>query len=147
MKIERRSNMASKFSQAGTNQELSGAYGVIFFLGIINILIGLLVEMFQIEFLKEMGIGIGSIILGIFYLVLGLFVWRGSKIALGIAIALYAIDGILTFGMVAQQGGTPPIGGIIFRIYLISRMIKGFGGIDTVKESNRWPSERKNMRE
>ncbi len=130
--------------EKSAEQRLSLAAGVLFFVGGFNILLGFLGAV-GISFVKQMGIGGGNIIAGMIYLVLAFFVKQQSIVALGIAVALFAIDGIATTVLMAKSSGTPSVGGLIFRVLLLWPMIQGFRAIRELKESGTpevksWPA-------
>jgi MFS family permease len=114
-------------------ERLKVAYGVIFFVAGLSITVGLVAELFEVAFLLRLGIGVGAMISGAVMGVLGYFVTRRSMAALGLAIGLFALDGILSLVIVAQQGGRPSVGGIVFRVFLIIPMVKGFSAIRELK--------------
>src|SRR4030095_8649536 len=106
---------------------------LLFFVAGFNVLLGFLGAV-GVSFLKEMGIGSGNIALGLIYLVLAFFAKQQSTVALGIAIALFAIDGIANVVIMTKRGGTPPIGGLIFRAFLLWPMIQGFRAIRDLQQ-------------
>lgn len=110
------------------------AFGIIFFIGGLNIILGLIAEILQVESLMQIGFGLGSIIFGALFFILGFFTKRRSKIALSIAVSLYALDGVLSVVFAVQQGGAIPTTGIIIRVFLLIPMIRGFGAIKTLKQ-------------
>lgn len=81
--------------------------------------------LFRIEFLQALGIGFFSVIFGLVFLLLGFWAQSGSQLALILAIAIFALDGILGFVLVAMVGGTPNISGLIARIFFIIPMVRG----------------------
>lgn len=126
-------------SDADPIHTLMYAYGIIFFVGILNIIVGIIAEVGRIKFLSDMGLGIGSIIFGFVFLLLGALVKRRSKVALAVAIVLFIIDGILSIALIVNDGGTPPIPGLIIRIVLLIPMFQGFLAINELnkKETKR----------
>lgn len=125
---------------SGSDPEVrfKGAWGIILFIAGFNFLIGLGTVVFEIELFERLGLGVGSLIVGVVYLGLGLLVKQlRSRIALGLAIALFALDGIATLVMSMDGGGTPPVGGIIVRVFLLLPMIKGFEAIKQLEEAQR----------
>ena len=114
-------------------QRLKTAYGMVFFVAGLNIVLGVIAGLFQVEFLYAIGIGWGSVVFGVIFLVLGFFVKRESMVALILAIVTFALDGILGFFLAAQQGATPT-GGIIARIFLLIPMVQGVGAIRAIKQ-------------
>ena len=112
------------------------AWGVIFFIAALNFVLGLATVVFQVEFLERLGLGVGSLIVGVIYLGLGFVVKQlRSRVALGLAIGIFALDGIATLVMSMQGPGTPPVGGIVMRVLLILPMIKGFAAIKQLEAS------------
>jgi len=125
-------------SGSDPDQRLAGAWGVLLFVAGLNIVLGLVAVLFDVGLLKTIGVGWESIAEGVVFGGLAYAVrrWR-SAIALGVAIAIFAIDGVL--GIVASIGAssTPPIGGIFFRVMLLIAMVRGFGAIRAIKERDR----------
>lgn len=128
-----RNNQPLPGSDADPVHTLTYAYGIIFFIGGLNILVGLIAQFGKIKYLMDLGLGIGSMIFGFIFLLLGYFVKRKSKIALIAAIALFIIDGILSLVMVAQNGGTPPMASIVVRIAFLIPMIQGLIAMKELK--------------
>lgn len=122
-------------SASDPTQRLRVAYRIVFFVAGLNIVLGFVTELFQISFLTELGLGLGSIIFGVFFAVLGFFVKRRSMVALGAAVGLFLLDGILAVVLVAEEGGRPPVGGIIARLFLMVPMIQGFGAIRALRKA------------
>jgi len=118
-------------------EQLKTAYGAIFFIAGLSIVVGITSELFQVEFLLQRGVGFFSILYGVLFLVLGFYVKRRSNIALGIAVGLYTLDAILS---VIMFGITSSIGVIMWRIFLLPLMIKGFGAISSLKQEERMNS-------
>lgn len=109
------------------------AYGIVYFVAGLNLVLGLVSFLFDVEFLQQVGIGFGSIIFGLAFLALGFFVQRKSSLALILAIVVFALDGILGVVFAASQGYTPGAGGIIARIFLLIPMVQGVGAIKALK--------------
>src|SRR6185436_10736893 len=95
------------------NKEAVAAYAAIFFIGGLNVVLGLVAIMFDIEILTRMGVGIWSLLEGALYIFLGFLVKGGSVRALWVAIALFALDSVFFLQISLKVGGTPPIGAII----------------------------------
>ncbi len=116
--------------------KLNSAYGIVFFVAYLNIILGVLSLLFQVEFLQKLGFGFVSTIIGLVFLVLGYFVKRKSNIALIIAIALFALGGIVSFFSYASQGYGANTGGLLARIFLLIPMAQGLGAIKALKQQN-----------
>jgi hypothetical protein len=70
------------------------AYFVLFFIGGLNAVFGLLGMLIPARFFQQLGVGLYNLLIGLAFLVLGLFTLRRSPIALGIAFALLLIESI-----------------------------------------------------
>lgn len=113
--------------------KFKNAYGIVYFIAGLNIVLGLISFLFNVELLRQMGIGFGSILFGLVYLVLGFFVQRRSSVALVLAIIIFALDGILGVFFASMQGYTPSGAGIVARIFLLIPMGQGFGAIKALR--------------
>lgn len=120
-------------------QRLKTAYGIVFFVAGLNIVLGLIAALFQVEFLQMLGIGWGSVVFGMLFLILGFLTMRRSMVALIIAIIIFALDGILGLLFAIQQGGSPTFG-VIARVILLIPMIQGVGAIQTLKRQSGQPT-------
>lgn len=109
--------------------KLKLSYGLLYFIGGLNLVMGIIASLFQIDFLIDLGMGTYSVVVGSIYLLLAFFVQRKSKIALGIALALYGLETILTL----ISGLTS---GVIVRIFFIVFMWPGFKAISELQEKN-----------
>ena len=99
----------------------------------LNAGLGLLATL-GVEFLENLGLGIGSIVAGVIYGGLGFVVKaKHSRVALIVAIVLFALDGLATVFFAAQATGKPPIGGVVARIFF---MIPLWKGLAPLKELN-----------
>ncbi|MFO0722525.1 MAG: hypothetical protein U1E65_02000 [Myxococcota bacterium] len=116
-------------------ERLRQAVNVIFFIAALSGLLGLLAVVFDVAFLVNLGIGVGSVVMGVLFLALGFAVKSTrSAIALGIALVLFILDGLASLVMSLGASGTPPIGGLVARVFLVIPMIKGFGAIRELKQ-------------
>ncbi|MCC7386214.1 MAG: hypothetical protein IT384_30505 [Deltaproteobacteria bacterium] len=114
--------------------QVTAAAGIVYFLGALNVASGLIAVVFDVAFLRRLGLGIESAIAGVVFLSLGYLVAKKrSAIALGIAICLCVVDGLLSLPAVAEAGANP-IGGLIFRGFLILGMARGFAAIRVSKQ-------------
>lgn len=113
----------------------AGAYNMIFVIAGLNVVVGILVELTGAGFLKGLGIGWPSVITGIIYAILGFFVKRESMVALGLAVGLFVLDGLAILVAGAKAGGSPPIGGLVFRVFLLLPMLRGFGALRALKDA------------
>ena len=119
--------------------KLKLAYGVIFFVAALNILLGVVAETTGSDIMKTIGLGIQSVIVGAVFLLLGVFVVKRSLAALVIAIVLFAVDAVATFVLVISAGGQPAIGGIVMRVFLLYGMAQGIPAIRALKMADLVP--------
>jgi hypothetical protein len=120
-------------SASDPQTKLKGAYLMVYFVAGLNLVLGLVSFLFNVEFLQRIGLGLGSIIFGLVFLVLGFFVQQKSTVALILAIVIFALDGVLGVVLAAFQGYNPGSGGLIARIFLIIPMVQGVGAIKALK--------------
>ena len=119
-------------SAADPEQRVQAAAGMVFFIAGINALLGLVAVAFNIQFLQAMGVGAGSMFEGAIYGVLGYFVRQRSMVALGLALGLFALD--TAFLLAAAGGsGSPPVGGLVVRVFLFVPMVMGFPALRALK--------------
>ncbi|HEY6546549.1 MAG TPA: hypothetical protein VI589_01535 [Vicinamibacteria bacterium] len=113
-------------SDADPEQRVNAAASMIFFIAALNALLGIVAGVFDIQFLKALGLGLGSLIVGAIYGALGYLVKeKRSSVALGFAVGLFVIDG-LSLLVFMEPGRTPPIGGLVARILFLVPMVMGF---------------------
>ena len=118
-------------SSSDPNRRLAVAYGLVFFVAGMNVLLGLIAELVPVGILLNMGIGIYSVIFGLLTGIMGFLVWkRHSSVALGVAVSLLIIDGIL--GLIAGS-----LTGVAARIFLLIPMFGGFSAIKELKEQSK----------
>jgi hypothetical protein len=116
--------------------KLKSACGIVFFVAYLNIVLGVVSLLFQIEILQKIGFGFISTIIGLVFLILGYFVKRKSSIALIIAIALFVLGGIASFISYASQGYGANTGSLVARFFLLIPMVQGLGAIKTLEQQN-----------
>lgn len=111
--------------------KLKLAAGVIYFLGAVAIVLGLVAELAQVPMLLDLGLGWFSVGLGVIFLGLGYATQRRSALALAAACALVVVDLVLMVMMyVETQRG---MGGVAMRIFFLITMFSGFGAIRALK--------------
>lgn len=121
-------------TSADPEQRLQGAYGILFLLGGINIVLGLIAVFFQIAFLLMLGLNLISVIMGCIWLTLGFFVRRRSLVALFLALGLYTLDGVL-FLVSAVDMGLNPTGGLFMRAIFFIAMAQGVSALKALKQT------------
>lgn len=116
----------------------NGARGIVYFIAGLNLLIGIVTLLLDVEVLLELGFGIGSIAFGLVFLFLALMVHlRGSWVALVTAIVFFSIDALATVGFSIAEGHSPGIGGLIFRGFLIAGMVRGVPALYQMKQMHK----------
>ncbi len=110
------------------------AYGILFFLAGLNIILGLVVWLFDITYLASIGLGVSSILFGLVFLVLGYFVRQKSKAALIIAIIIFTIDAISGVFLSAAATGNPGASGIVLRSIFLVYLVRGISAISELQQ-------------
>lgn len=120
---------------------LRNAYLLIYVVGAFNAVLGLVALVFNVQFLRDVGIGLASFLFGLIFLALGFLVQKKSLFALIVAIVLFVIDGLSTL-MFAAAGGSAPVTGLFVRIILLVPMIQGVSAIRALKPKTAVPPAR-----
>lgn len=115
--------------------QLKGAYEIIFFVAGLSAGLGLIAQLFDISFLKSLGLGWASILFGAVYAVLGYFTKQQSRVALAIAVILFTLDTIALFIPTAGEFN-PPIGAVFVRLFFLAGMAKGFPAIQELRKQS-----------
>jgi hypothetical protein len=89
-----------------------------------TVVVSALSEMSHVELLAVHGFGFASGIEGSIVAALGWFVARGSRLALGLAVTLVALELILSFA-----SGRPPLASIAVHVALLGTLPRGFAAI------------------
>lgn len=113
---------------------LKAAYIITYFIAGLNLVLGLVATLFQVEFLQQLGIGFYSLIFGLIFLVLAIFIQRKSMVSLILAIIIFIVDGVLGFVFSVMAGVTPSTTGILGRVILLIPMFQGIGAIKALKK-------------
>lgn len=112
------------------------AYLLVYFIAGLNLLLGILASLFNIAILQDLGIGFGSIVLGLIYLILGFFVQRKSSLALILAIVLFIADSLFGLVSTVALGGSPGIAGLIIRVLILVPLFQGIPAIKALKSKS-----------
>jgi hypothetical protein len=110
-------------------KQVNTAFGLLLFIGGLNILVGILLTAFRIPILGEIA-GIGIIAFGLIFTGLAFAVKSRSLVALYIAIALLIIDAVSTIAIQAEVGRSST-GWIILRVFFLIYL---FRAIKPLKE-------------
>ena len=114
----------------GVKTRLRLAYGTIFFVGAGNIVLGWLLFALQGPMTSPLDSGLTLVVIGAILLLLGFFVARKSAVALGIAVALYAVAAL---GLLFQGNLT----GVAAHLVLLSFLLRGFRALHVIREAER----------
>ena len=119
--------------------QISAAYGVMFFIAALNLALGLVAELGHVGVLQRFGLGWPSVGFGALFVVLGVLVWKArSRIALVLGIVIFAVDGVVGIYHAMELMGpnhSPPMGGIIMRVFLLLPMINGVKALGAKRAS------------
>ena len=111
--------------------QLSAAYGTIYLVAILSVVVGLAVELLPASQLRSLGFGRATWVMGLVFAGLGFWVQqRRSKVALALAIGLFALDSLLSvvFGF-DESRQSPNLAPLIARIFLLLPMVRGWSAI------------------
>lgn len=123
--------MTSKTQQfSDSRKKLSSAYRAVYAVGVLSIFLGILAFVAGNKLSEGTTIGISFFTFGLLYLVLGFFVQRKSKLALGIAVGFMLLN-LLTGIYNMIQTGKPV--GLIIPIVFFSQTWEGFKAIQVLK--------------
>ncbi|MBK7865425.1 MAG: hypothetical protein IPJ65_43875 [Archangiaceae bacterium] len=109
------------------------AGGVIYFLAGASALGGV-IGLMGVDFAARLFGTWDGIVTGAIMGVLGFFTMQRSRVALGIAMGLYALSGLLVLAESASNGN-PAIGGIFMRVFFLTAMWRGFKAMGQLKPS------------
>jgi len=108
------------------------AYEVVYWVAGLNLVLGFVSLLFNVESLQQRGIGFVSIIMGLLFFVFGFFVQRKSSAALILAVVIFAIDGIASLYFALSQDDKVS-SGLLVKIFFLISMIQGIGAIKVLK--------------
>lgn len=111
--------------------QVRGAAQCLFAIAGMSIGLGLLAQALHWQAMLARGVGYGAAVEGLIFLVLGCFVWRGSRPALLAGVTLLVLDTAVSL-MASPVTGRPP-SGLILRVYFLALMIRGLGAMRALK--------------
>ncbi len=121
-------------SASDPEQRFATAVNLLMIIGGLNIVAGLVVMLFNVEFLARLGIGLESLIIGVVFLGLGFATKKTrSMVALALGVGLFGLTSVFSIIGAVGATGRPPIGAIVFRVILFMGMAKGFGALKELK--------------
>jgi hypothetical protein len=113
-------------------ERVKQAAQMLYFIAALNVILGVLAGALGVQFLSNIGIGWGNVVEGLLYAGFAFGTSKRSAIALGLGIALFAVD---TLFLLASFGnGSPPIGGIVARVFFFIPLVKGMTGMTALKK-------------
>lgn len=116
-------------SASDPEQRVKTAAGMLYFIAGLNAALGLVAEL-GVAFLAQIGLGWGSIVVGAVYAGLGYLVKaKRSRVALILAIVLFVLDGVASLIAATHAGGSPPVGGLVARVFLLIPIWKGLSAL------------------
>jgi len=119
--------MAKVVDESKLRSRVRNAYITLYIIGGLTLLLGLVAELGRVGVLLQLfGSGWAVAVEGVILIVLGYLTMRGSGIALGIAVALYGVDAILSL----LAGG---ISGVWIRALVLFFLIQGFTALRELK--------------
>ncbi len=118
-------------------EQVKAAGYILYFIAGLNGLLGLISLVFNSETLQSVGIGGQSLVAALIYGVLGFFTLKRSKVALILGIVLFALDGLVTLALTTGSRGTPPMGGVIMRVFLLIPMIRAVKAMNELKQPDK----------
>lgn len=117
----------------------NNAVSAIFFVGGLSLVVGLIAILFDIQFLKSLGIGFWSVLEGGLFLFLGYLAKKGSAAALWISIGLYSAEILFSIGLMIKMKQPSLGGGMFVRLWLLYMMARGIGIIGKSEPQKRTP--------
>ena len=97
---------------------------VIYFIGALNLILGIATLLLNLSLFKQLGIGGITIISGMIFIALGYFVMKSSLVALLIAMSLVALSTVLYFISITNLGFQPNLYAVVIRIALLIPMYR-----------------------
>jgi hypothetical protein len=119
--------MAKVVDESKLRSRVRNAYIALYIIGGLTLVLGLTAELGRVGVLLQLfGSGWAVAVEGLILIVLGYFTMRGSLIALGIAVALYGVDAILSL----VAGG---LSTVWIRALVLFFLIQGFLALQELK--------------
>ena len=120
-------------SATDPRERLKQALYALLFIGVLNVVLGLVAVVQQVALLQSIGLGWGSVIEGLLYTGLG---WWGYKrraaAAFAIAGVLFVLDGVLML----SAGSSPGTGALFARFFLVVLIYRGFQAARHLRAQN-----------
>jgi hypothetical protein len=122
-------------SASDPQQRVATAAGMLYFIAALNAALGIVAEL-GVEFLARIGVGWGNVVAALIYAGLGYLVKaKQSRVALVLAIVLFVLDGIASVFAGTHAGGSPPVGGLVARIFLLIPLWSGVPALTALNKA------------
>ncbi|BDD06490.1 hypothetical protein [Aureibacter tunicatorum] len=116
--------------------QLKSVYSFAFWLGLINVIAGILAIVLENAFLQKIGLGYGSIIFGGIIALLSYGVKRKSMVAMALLYGVMIID-ILSIFLLIGESDANPTNGILMKLFFLVILFKGFGAIKALNRADK----------
>jgi len=123
-------------SASDPQQRLNVAVFMIFLLGGLTLVMSLVALATGASALVKLGLGWYSLPMGVLFPALGLIARKRHAWALFAALALFLGDGVANLYVAEMQGGRPPIGAVLLRLFFIIPILTGVRGVNTLNQEN-----------
>lgn len=122
-------------SSTHPQERIKQAWYILLVLGVLNMGLGLLTEFGQVEVLRELGLGWGSLVEGVAFVALGwLGYFRRSVPAFTIAFVLLVLDGVVSIGSAVVSDHSPALGGLLMRVLFCLIVFRGMKATRQLRE-------------
>ena len=118
-------------------EQMKQAWYLLLVLGVLNIGLGLLTEFGQLNALRELGLGWGSLVEGLAFVALGwLGYFRYSVPAFTVAFVLLILDGVVSIGSAVATSHSPALGGLFMRVLFCLIVFRGMQAARQLRNEN-----------
>jgi hypothetical protein len=111
------------------------AIGVLYFIGGLDLLIGLFSILFDAEMLRNLGIGPYHIVVGLIFVVLAFLAQRQTPYVVWVAAAIFVVDSVIGVVTTLNRGLPLSTGGLIFRAILLATLVQAIPVMDGLKKA------------
>lgn len=120
-------------------EQVKQVYYLLVFVALFNAGLGLIAELTNLDLLLSIGLGVGTIVIGLFYGIFAYLVqYKRSLVALYLSIAIMSLDLVLTVAFAGKLGGSP-FSALFTKIFFIMMLLNGVKALKKLN-SNSAPS-------
>lgn len=130
-----RNGQALPDSASNPETRVKTAWGVLFFIAGLNLLLGAVTLFVESDYLEQMGFGWYNLIYGVFFLGMGFLVRRLSNVALILSILVFSADTVMSLFTADNFDTSPSLFWLISRIVLIIPLVQGVSAIMDLKKT------------